>query len=511
MDEEKKARKERMKEYRRRYREKHGLQTHSRRWQHAAAAIGAVVLAGIGCFFAAQSRADAMITLDGQSVSAEEIDAYLEVHEEALKEKSLVLTGEDVKESLDLNKLGLSYDAQYIRNEMYLTGRRGMPWQRAAEVVSVLLHGKDVPLALTVDEDTLDAELEDMVEKYGKDPENAYAYPLGDNVSVAVEKEKDRIVINKNILKEKIEDELHRGTTETVEVPIDSREEAQVKADDLKGIDRVLSYYTTRFDDSNADRNENIRLAQKKLNHALVPAQADFSFNKYVGERTKKAGYKDAPVYFDNKLVPDAGGGVCQVSTTLFNAVLRAGLFIASRAPHFAPAAYVPVGMDATVADNSLDFAFTNPFRHAVYIYTVAGKNTITTYVLGNHADLCTVTFQTAGLANLPHRVIHKHDDKVMQDTLDQQGYDGHNIVIHRSVLYADGDTYSDDITSYYAPNDEIILTSGEDAEETVQTSDLEAQDILINAPHDMYEAVMVPVPDETGEESSDWYSEDEE
>lgn len=499
MDEEAKQRKERMKEYRRRYREKHGLKPHNRRVQNIVVAIGALCLVGIGSFFAAQSRADAMVTLDGQSVqgmSLDDVDAYIQQHQDTVKGKTLALKGQDVEETLDLDDLGATIDTQYIHDELYLTGRRGTPWERVADVVSTLQHGKNVPLAMTVDQDKLQEAVQKVVETYGKDPQNAYAYPLNDNTSVAIAKEKAKIDINSTALTDNITAELHKGTTNTVDVPITNRTEADIKAEDLKDIDHVLAYYTTHFDDSNPDRNDNIRLAQEKLNHALVPSKTDFSFNKYVGTRTKENGYKDAPVYFDNKLVPDAGGGVCQVSTTLFNAVLRAGLFIASRAPHFAPAAYVPVGLDATVADGSLDFAFTNPFSHPVYIFTIAGKNAITTYILGNHADLATVTFQTAGLANLPHKVIHKHDDKVTADTVQQEGYDGHNIVIHRSVAYADGDKYGDDIASYYAPNDEIILTSGPDAEETVQTSDLQAQDILINAPHDMYEAVMTPAAD---------------
>lgn len=515
LDEEKKARKERMKEYRRRYRERHGLKQSSHVMKNTLVAVGALCLVGIGSFFAAQSRADAMVTLNGQSIqgmSASDIDAYLAQHEAEIKGKTLSLTGKDMDETLDLDELNVSFDGQYIRNELYLTGRQGSPWHRVADVVETLRHGKDVPLALTVDDEKLQKTVAAIAEKYGKDPENAYVHPAADNVNVIVEKEKDKIVINTDTLKSRIVDRLHEGKTDAVDIPETSRQEAEVKAADLKDIDHVLSYYTTHFDDSNPDRNDNIKLAQEKLNKALVPAKKDFSFNTYIGLRTKENGYKDAPVYFDNKLVPDAGGGVCQVSTTLFNAALRAGLFIASRAPHFAPAGYVPVGLDATVADNSLDFAFTNPFEHPVYVYTVVGKNTITTYILGNHADLCTVTFQTAGLANLPHKVIHKHDDKVTQDTVQQQGYDGHNIIIHRSVQYADGDKYSDDIKSYYAPNDEIILTNGPDAEETVQTSDLQAQDILINAPHDMYEAVIpaAPADDGAADDGSDYSDEED-
>ena len=154
--------------------------------------------------------------------------------------------------------------------------------------------------------------------------------------------------------------------------------------------------------------------------------------------------------------------------------------------PHFAPAAYVPVGMDATVADDGLDFSFTNPFQHPVCVYTVAGKNTVTTYILGNHADTCSVSFETTHLQNLPHKVIKKHDDSVTEDKRKQEGYDGHDVTIRRTVAYSDGDRHVDTIESHYDPNDEIILTPGDDSEEVVSTADLEPQDPLLNAPHDM-------------------------
>lgn len=371
----------------------------------------------------------------------------------------------------------------------------GLPWQRVADVVTTLTQGKDVPLAIAVDDEKLDKALADVHDKYDKDPQNAYAYVKDDQKTVAIEDAKDRIVINTDKLKNAVTAELHTGRTDTLDVPVDSREGADIKADDLKDIDTVLSYYTTHFDDTNPDRNVNIRLAQKRLNHAVVMAQKDFSFNKYVGTRTPDKGYKQAPSYFENKLEQSTGGGVCQVSTTLFNAALRAGLFIASREPHFAPAAYVPVGMDATVADDGLDFAFTNPFQHPVCVYTVAGQNTVTTYILGNHADTCSVSFETTHLQNLPHKVIKKHDDSVTEDKRKQEGYDGHDVTIRRTVAYSDGDRHVDTIESHYEPNDEIILTPGDDSEEVVSTADLEPQDPLLNAPHDMMD-FNVPSPD---------------
>ena len=89
----------------------------------------------------------------------------------------------------------------------------------------------------------------------------------------------------------------------------------------------------------------------------------------------------------DGKLVPDAGGGVCQVSTTLFNAVLLAGLAVTERTCHFAPVAYVPIGQDATVADNYLDFCFVNDLSKPVYLCAVYEPGALTMYVLGNRED----------------------------------------------------------------------------------------------------------------------------
>lgn len=489
-----------MKEYRRRYREKHGLppEKDTPSWKKRAAVVLALCVIGFGGFFAAQSKAEQMVTLNGQSIADmtdDEITNYLDLHEKEAEDRKLRLAADGVDVTLDLDELGAKLDRSYIDDELHLVGRRVLPWQRVADVVTTLTQGKDVPLAIAVDDEKLDKALADVHDKYDKDPQNAYAYVKDDQKTVAIEDAKDRIVINTDKLKNAVTAELHTGKTDTLDVPVDSREGADIKADDLKDIDTVLSYYTTHFDDTNPDRNVNIRLAQKRLNHAVVMAQKDFSFNKYVGTRTPDKGYKQAPSYFENKLEQSTGGGVCQVSTTLFNAALRAGLFIASREPHFAPAAYVPVGMDATVADDGLDFAFTNPFQHPVCVYTVAGQNTVTTYILGNHADTCSVSFETTHLQNLPHKVIKKHDDSVTEDKRKQEGYDGHDVTIRRTVAYSDGDRHVDTIESHYEPNDEIILTPGDDSEEVVSTADLEPQDPLLNAPHDMMD-FNVPSPD---------------
>lgn len=115
------------------------------------------------------------------------------------------------------------------------------------------------------------------------------------------------------------------------------------------------------------NRAANIILATTSLNNYLLLPGEIFSFNKATGPRTAERGYRPAPVIVGHTIVPGLGGGICQVSTTLYNSVLRAKLEVVERYPHSQPIDYVPLGMDATVAD-SLDFRFCNNSDHLIMI-----------------------------------------------------------------------------------------------------------------------------------------------
>ena len=453
--------------------------------------LGAVSLsvAGIILFFGGQYAAAQRVLLDGRDVShmtRDDADAYLTERESEITARAFTLKAEDLQVELPLSQLDAHLDRERIEQEVYGIGREGTLTERISEIATVLFYGRNVPVHLQADEGKLTAVLTEFLKHYDRAPVNAYAEPT--EGGIVLHEEEDGIVIDAEALRDDIRDKLAAGETGTVELTVSERREASIKKKDLKEINTVLAYYTTHFNGCDTNRSENIGIAQDRLNHTLVRAGESCSFNETVGTRTRDKGYKDAPVYFDNKLVMDAGGGVCQVSTTLFNAVLRAGLVIDGRSPHFAPAGYVPVGMDATVADNALDFIFSNPFRHAVYIYTTYTGDTATVYILGNHEDLCSVVFVTTSRKTLPHEVIRKHDPSVTADTKEQEGYDGREITIKREVYYRDGSTYTDFIVSAYEPNAEITRTAGAGSREIVQTTAPEGeanQDEMINRPHD--------------------------
>jgi vancomycin resistance protein VanW len=132
--------------------------------------------------------------------------------------------------------------------------------------------------------------------------------------------------------------------------------------------DRALAAYTTSLSGRSAGQIANAVEAARALDGAVVLPGAEFSFNRRVGPWTADRGYRRAPVSYDGELTLAVGGGVCQVSTTLYGAALVGGMEIAERHRHFWPATYARPGMDAAVAFPSIDLRFRNPLPEPVRI-----------------------------------------------------------------------------------------------------------------------------------------------
>ena len=143
---------------------------------------------------------------------------------------------------------------------------------------------------------------------------------------------------------------------------------AQLEAQIVK----LSSYETTvgKSGEYAEARAENIRLATEKFNHLIIKAGESVSFNKVAGKRTVANGYQQALEIAYGNYVLGTGGGICQVSSTLYNAVVNAGLTVNKRTPHAIPSSYVEKGLDATVSDDRYDFVFTNNTNSDIYIET---------------------------------------------------------------------------------------------------------------------------------------------
>ena len=144
-----------------------------------------------------------------------------------------------------------------------------------------------------------------------------------------------------------------------------------------------IAQYSTHFDSTLVNRTENLRLAAKALDGKLLAPGERFSFNESVGERTAEAGYKEALIIEGNTFTPGLGGGVCQVSSNLYNAVILAHLEILERHPHSLPIDYVPPGQDATVSFPILDFRFKDSTEAYLLIRSFVEGNTLNFQLYG--------------------------------------------------------------------------------------------------------------------------------
>lgn len=147
-----------------------------------------------------------------------------------------------------------------------------------------------------------------------------------------------------------------------------------------------IGSYATRYREGNKERSHNIKLAAEAINnHVLFPGEI-FSFNKVVGKRTKQRGYQKAPVIVKGELSEDIGGGICQVSSTLFNAVNLQGVQIVERYSHSREVPYVPPGKDATVSWWGPDFVFKNKYKQPILVRAQAGNGNMIVEIYGPDA-----------------------------------------------------------------------------------------------------------------------------
>lgn len=144
--------------------------------------------------------------------------------------------------------------------------------------------------------------------------------------------------------------------------------EAVIPTDKISSINAKVSSFSTGFSSSTYERSNNIELAAKLINGKLLLPGEVFSFNDIVGERTKERGFMMAPVVVAGEIDSGIGGGICQVSSTLYNAVLSTGIKPIERTNHSLPSSYVKLGLDATVDWGNIDFKFSNTLNYPMYI-----------------------------------------------------------------------------------------------------------------------------------------------
>jgi vancomycin resistance protein YoaR len=235
------------------------------------------------------------------------------------------------------------------------------------------------------------------------------------------------------------------------------------------GISDRISSFTTTYATVNPARTSNVHLLAHALDAKLVPPGGTFSFNQTAGERTAAKGYQEAPAIVKGKLVPQLGGGVCQVGTTFFNTVFFSGLPIVERHNHSFFISHYPKGRDATVSWGGPDFKFKNDTKGWILIRTSTTASSITISLYGTDPGY-QVDYTTGPFTDVvPHKVIEVKDPKLKKGAriVTDGGVDGCRILVVRTV-YKDGAVVrTDRFVSIYSPKDETVRVGTKTASTT--------------------------------------------
>lgn len=189
-----------------------------------------------------------------------------------------------------------------------------------------------------------------------------------------------------------------------------------------------LSEYSTIFDSSNRNRSNNLAISAEKIDGTIIMPGETFSYNQTVGERTIAAGYKEAGAYAGGKVVQDVGGGICQTSSTLYNAALLANLEIVDRSNHQFLTSYVDASRDATVAWGSIDFQFKNTRTYPIKIEASAKNGVCEMAIYGIKEDKeYEVVIESEVLSYIPFTTKYENDDSLEEgeEVIEQSGYTG--------------------------------------------------------------------------------------
>ena len=254
---------------------------------------------------------------------------------------------------------------------------------------------------------------------------------------------------------------------------------AEKTLDDLgeEAFPDLLSEYTTIYDPSNKNRSNNLSISAEKIDGTIVMPGEIFSYNQTVGERTIAAGYKEAGAYAGGRVVQDVGGGICQTSSTLYNAALLANLEIVDRSNHQFLTSYVSASRDATVAWGSIDFQFKNTRTYPIRIEAEAKNGVCKMAIYGIKEETeYEVLIQSVVNSYLPYTTVYEDDPTLAEgkEVVEQSGYTGCTSEAYR-ILKLNGEVVSKTSLSKdtYDPMTRIIRRGTKPAE-TIETSNEE-------------------------------------
>lgn len=413
------------------------------------------------------------IDLSGKGL--EQAQRIVDNYMEELGGRRVTLYNGKKEHTLSMSELGLTYTNRQVVEDAYNLGKTGNVIRRYKDKMDLENQGVDLPLELNVKK----SQALKVLEEQGQD----FVTPARDaslvrrNGKFIVKKERTGKSLDtaatishwKSYIKNKWEGQDTRIRVYT------RKEEPEHTAAELKTIKDKLGTFSTDYSGSNDNRKKNIARAAALLNGIILYPGETLSVQNTIGPIDESNGYEPAGSYVNGKVVDSFGGGVCQVSTTLYNAVLRAELEIVERHNHTMTVHYVPLSSDAAIATGSMDFQFKNNRKTPVYIAADADGTNLYMSIYGKEtrSKKRTIQFRSETLETYeaPKEPIYNEDDTVPAGTefVSQSAVTGYKAQLYKDI-YKNGKKVKSVLvnTSVYSAEPEHITvgTGSEDSDE---------------------------------------------
>lgn len=354
-----------------------------------------------------------------------------------INEKSLDLCVNDIENKLPDIKIDGSYSIE--GNELIISkGKEGVLVEKEKlkdyiiQNIKTLNSSNNTIEIPTTKEKPEEIDIEKIAELIRKEPKDAY---LSSNpLEVHAEENGVELAISIEEAKQVLSEEKEEYT-----LPLKITE-ANTKVADLgeNAFPNLLSSYTTNYDASNINRDNNLVLSANKINGVVINSGEEFSYNQTIGKRTIENGFKEAKAYAGGKVVLDVGGGICQLSSTLYNSVLLANLEITERHNHYFKTSYVPEGRDATVSWGALDFKFKNNRKYPIKIEANVGDGVATINIYGiKQDDDCTVIIDSGVTSIIASKTEYQIDSSLKkgEEVITQNGSNGCTSETYKTLL----------------------------------------------------------------------------
>ena len=373
----------------------------------------------------------------------EEADEKITEYIEKLQSRSVIINIEEEQVTATAAELGFSCDAKDTVEQAFAVGKSEGFFAKLKSLGKAEAGEGDFALDSTVDETILRSYVEEKCTQFDIKAKNSKlklvngkfkATKSRNGMEVQIE---DTVTVIRHALLKDISEEDIEVTAVVKVVKAKYTKEQVAKCKDL------LGSYSTSYATSAAPRANNVKVAANYINGSIIYPGKTFSVIKTIKDRTIENGYQSAPEYSSGTVVDGVGGGVCQVSTTLYNAVINAELEIVERAPHSMVVAYVDVSRDAAIAGDYKDFKFKNNTDVPIYIAAVADGSTLSFRIYGEETrpSSRTIKFESKVL-----ETIQPGEPKITEDpslpasyrSVTQSAHVGYKAQLWK-VIYEDG------------------------------------------------------------------------